>query len=123
MTDHNDPVNANELKIANTNDLDFIKIWYAWNVTTTGTEQILGMSFLKFDLSDLNSNEIDKATLNMHTYSDNTWNESELNFTNKPDFIKEIAFAEINNVNDWISWNVTYIIKENTDSEITFSAY
>jgi len=137
ISNYNDPQDISQLQSINTGNYNFTKIWYANNAAGNG-ELIVTAGFMKFDLSELDSEKIIDAKLQMFstgvfttdtkriisisTVSNSTWNESELNFTNKPEFIKEIAFAEISTGNDWISWNVTDVIKENAGSEITLSA-
>jgi len=132
----NDPSNTS-LQMLNTGDMEFLKIWYANNVTKIN-ELVITVGHLKFDLSDLNpdkissvnlrmySSQVDLQTptpvLNLYTIEDNSWSESELIYTNKPEFSEApIAHAVITEADKWYSWDITDYVKENAGSEISLA--
>ena len=125
-----------ELRNTNTGNLNFTKIWYSYNTTGTG-ELFASTGFLKFDLSELNTTNVIGAQLKMYDnlvnttgadriisvflVDNSTWSETELTFDNKPGLVKKISVAQIDDVNNWISWDVTDAVKESTNSELTLS--
>ena len=81
----------------NTGDLEFLKTFYAFNAT--GAEiDVASLVYLKFDLSELNLDEIKSATINLNAITfnvqttilpiykteQNNWDELSLTFLNKP---------------------------------------
>lgn len=111
-------------------------IWYSYNAT--GAEELfISSGYLKFDTSELNPENIISAKLKMYdmlaytsgadrlisvfTVDDTTWTESELTFDNKPELVKKLSITQINDVNSWITWNVTDALKHNENSELTLA--
>jgi len=125
-----------ELRNTNTGNFNFTKIWYSYNATGTN-EFFVSTGYLKFDISELNPANVISAELKMYDnimntsgadrilavfiVEDNTWTESELTFDNKPKSVEKISITQIDDVNNWISWNVTDAIKQSTNSELTLS--
>jgi len=54
--DTNDPEDTHGYQQLNTGDLDYLKLWYAWDVTENH-EKITTALYLKFDLSDVESED------------------------------------------------------------------
>jgi len=136
INDYNHP-DAKLLPQLNTGDLPRLKIWYTWNSTNI-QEQVLSIGYLKFDVSDLELEKIQSATLKMYPFKitkssdsnpvgiymvDNiVWTESQLNFDNRPGYFSPaIITTEINSENQWYEWDLTETIKENTNPQISFS--
>ena len=59
--------------------------------------------------------------ISVYVADDTTWSETDLTFNNKPKLDKKIAITPIDEVNSWISWNVTEAIKQNNNAELTLS--
>ena len=135
ITDLNDPLNTQLLQSLNTGELNFLKIWYA-NDVTPNHEMITSNGYLKFDFSEIDKNKIEQVTLNLKPLnlvknSDSLslilgqasadWDEDNVTFTTKPDFSSNTASSyEIYEDDVWVSLDVTEIVKESTDSELTF---
>jgi len=125
-----------EMRNVNTGDLNFTKIWYSFNATGTN-ELFVSTGFLKFDLSELNPANVISAELKMYdnlvttsgadriisvfVVDNSTWSETNLTFDNKPERTERITITSIDEVNSWISWNVTDAIKQNNSTELTLS--
>ena len=137
VTNQNDPDDKQGLKALNTGDLDFLKIWYANNVTKN-QEKIISIGYLKFDLSDLNAENISSAELKMQPFvinkkaailpvdvflvASDDWSESAINFTNRQLFFNQVVDStEISDTGKWHSWNVTDVVKQNTKPQISFA--
>lgn len=130
----NDPADRMGFQSLNTGNDTFIKIWYARN-TTNIHESIISAGYLKFDLSGLKSEDVQKASLTMLPYSikltgtasdvdvapvlNNTWTESTITFRNAPHLATAIASASISNPNTWYSWDITDFVKKNAGSNIS----
>ena len=125
-----------EIRNVNTGNFNFTKIWYAYNSTGTG-DLLASLGYLKFDLLELNPANVVDAQLKMYNslvttsgaekiisvfvVDNSTWSETNLTFDNKPEFVNKITIAQIDDANNWISWNVTDAIKESDSSELTLS--
>jgi len=122
-----------QLRQLNTGDAGFIKIWYANNVTENH-EQIFSVGYLKFDLSELDVDDIESAELKMKPFiiyiggaarpidilevSDDTWKEYSITFMNRPTPEPiSIDSTSISTPDRWYSWDVTDTIKKNAGSE------
>ncbi len=84
-------------------------------------------SYLRFDLSSFNLNHVGKATLRLYcidkqtdanpvtvdvfSVTDNSWQESVVNWNNKPAFGDKIATTQINSKGAYYEWNVTSFLK------------
>jgi len=127
LSDLNDPV----LKL-NTGDRHWFEIWYYTN-STEPERKFVSLGHLKFDLSELNLDEIKSATLNLKTItstiqnnilsvfqgSHSNWNETSLVFTNKPAF-NAFPIDSVDKFDqDWIQFNVTNALQSNS-TNITF---
>ena len=133
-TNLNDPL---DLRNLNSGDLDFLKIWYANNVSPA-QEFIVTSGLLKFDLSELNTDDIISANLKMKTalvYStgadkvisikklNNTnWDESKITYNSRPVFSsQDPVISEITEPDVWYMWDITTMVKENPDSKLSLS--
>ena len=133
VTDIADPLDIQSLSESHFGDENYLKIWYAFNVTKT-PHQILTMGFLRFDLSDLNTENISSAKLMMKPFianikedkpvyvyfiKNNTWNESNLTFNNRPQDAEMLAATKVSDINKWYSWNVTSAVKTQAGNVIS----
>ena len=131
--DPNDTLGIQELNFGN---LTSINVLYSRNATES-QELVIGTGFLKFDVSQLNFENIQSATLNMYQHksittnadriitlfsiSDDEWNESEITFMNQPGGdVMELNFIPVTTENQWYSWNVTDAVK-NSDEKLTLA--
>ena len=137
VTNQNDPDDRDGLRALNTGELDFLKIWYVNNVTAN-QEKIISIGYIRFDLSDLNAENISSAELKMQSFlinkkntiqpldvflvTSDDWSESKINFNNGPKFFsKVIDSTEISDTGKWYSWNVTDVVKQNAESQISLA--
>lgn len=134
VVDLNDPDNIKGQKNLNTGDLDFLKLWYAWNVTES-QEKIATLVYLKFNLRDQNPENIINANLKMRPFAtflaeakpvsvvyvpDNNWSESEITYETRPQYPPEdIISTNIENIEEWYSWDLTDLVRENIGSELS----
>jgi len=130
------PQGFEEMRNLNTGTLNFTKIWYSYDAVEAG-DLFASLGYLKFDLSELNPDNVIDAQLKMYNHlvstsggdkiisvfvaDDTEWSETDLTFNNKPELDKKIVTTTIDEVNSWISWNVTEAIKQNNDAELTLS--
>ena len=137
ITNEADPIDKMMLKNANAGNSPFLNVSYQWD-TTTEREKIISMVYYRFDLSDLNQEQILTAELKLvakNIYSDkdkigidlmlsdSDWNEYLLTFNNKPPLDETpISYAEISSPDEWYTWNVTEAVKKNAGLPITFVA-
>ena len=137
MTNTNDPSDILGLNKQNTGNLEFLKVLHANNVTTD-KEDILTIAYLKFDLSGVDPEKISSAELkmlslqtrkvgdsrpvNLFYVDDDSWNESELNFNNRPTYYLNLnASAQVGNSGSWYSWNVVDIVKQKAGSKVSMA--
>ena len=130
--DLNDSDDAQHYRDKITGDLEFLRTWYAWNVTEN-QEQIVSSPFLKFDLSEIESEKISNANLKLRILagvtidglapelelalvSDNNWNESELNYNNKPEHLPNNLVTSTMIDNHWYSWHIAGCITRSPSS-------
>jgi len=135
ITNINDSSDQLGLNKVNTGDLEFLKVWYSNNVTSQ-QEQLISGAYLKFDLSDINSDYVENAKLNMWAnkilstntptpisvffVEDETWSELDLTFNNKPGFYFEpLDSTKIDNPIKWYSWDITDIVKQEAGSKVS----
>lgn len=133
--DLNDPDDAQHYRDTNTGDLEFLRTWYAWNVTEN-QERIISSPFLKFDLSEIESEKVINANLNLRIFagktlggtapelnlalvSSNDWNESEITFNNKPEHLVDNLITNTLIDNHWYTWDVTDFVKQNAGSSLS----
>ena len=109
---------------------DFINVRYQWDVT--GTEKVISVGLVQFDLSSLNGKDIKSATLQMYYHQCNltqatrlvdisqvtgTWNEQTVTFNNKPAWsANSIASCAVSGAGVWSSWDVTSSIQQSTET-------
>jgi len=133
--DLNDPDDAQHYRDKITGDLEFLRTWYAWNVTEN-QERIISSPFLKFDLSDIDSDKVISADLKLRIFagktlggagpelelalvSSNDWNESEIIFNNKPEHLVDNLITNTLIDNHWYSWDVTDFVKQKAGSSLS----
>jgi len=126
-----------DLRNSNFGNVDFIKVWYSNNATPS-QELITTSGLLKFDLSEIDVDDIKSVNLKMKTLridssgadkilsisklNNTSWNESEITFNNHPPFELHDSFlAEMTQPDSWHVWNITSAVKENTDSKLSLS--
>jgi len=133
--DLNDPQDEDGLQQLHTGDLEFLKLWYAWNVTEN-QERITTVVYLKFDLTEVDPEEVEGAELNMQSYitritnvsrgvdivkvPSNDWNETAITFQDRPLYPANApASSRVSIVNNWHSWDLTESVKESAGSELS----
>ncbi len=135
VADFMDPQDRLGLRTLNTGDFNFTKVWYAWNVTGRG-EFIISFGMLKFDLSDVNPNDVISARLEMTAINvqltgasrevvlykglSNAWSESKINFNNNPGYDNSsyVSTYVIPQAKTY-SWDVTQWVKESAGGQLT----
>lgn len=162
VADLNDPDDALGLLNQNYGDLAFVKAWYLWNVVEeevipevpegeevengeepepeiveTEYEKILCVSYLKFDLAELEDIEIESAMLQLYTLNvalltpryvqvfqvDSDWDELTLTFSNAPAWGQNaLASATIYQIDQWYGWDLTNAVKaEKNEGQISLA--
>jgi len=135
--DFTNPDDIYDLRNSNFGNNDFIKIWYSHNATSS-QELITTSGLLQFDLSDIDVEDITSVNLKIKTLrvdssgadkilsisklNNTSWSESEITFANHPPFdLNDSFIAEMTQPDLWYDWDVTSIVKENTDSKLSLS--
>lgn len=134
--DLNDPQDEQGLQQLHTGDLEFLKLWYAWNVTEN-QERITTGVYLKFDLTEVDPEEVESAELNMQPFivrlttavfegveivkiPSNDWNEMAITYQNRPLYPTNAATSSlVITANNWFSWDLTEYVKESAGSELS----
>jgi len=154
VADLNDPEDTLGLANENYGDLDFVKVWYLWNVVQeevppevengeeaqngengeeaepelveTEYEKIWCVSYLKFDLSELEDIDIDSAMLQLYGLNveilvpryvqafqvDSDWDELSITFGNAPAWGQNaLSTAIVYLADQWYGWDVTEGVK------------
>jgi len=130
-----DPQDLQNLRKLNFGDKEFLKLWYAFHTSNYTENEILSNAFLKFNLSDISSQDINSAKLRMFASgvdlafddigvgihaAESNWSESSLNGTNFPTFsVEPIDIVMINASNRWYEWDVTEEVKSNVGSPLS----
>jgi len=130
VTDASQTPDPQGLRNQNYGTQDFINVRYQWDVT--GTEKVISVGLVQFDLSSLNSKDIKSATLQMYVTNDSltqsarlvdvshvtgTWNEQTVTFNNKPAWsANSIASCAVYGAGVWSSWDVTSSIQQATST-------
>lgn len=139
-----DPDDVEGFQTINTGNFDFLKSWYAWNVSKH-QEQIITNSYLKFNLSDIESDKVINAQLKLvpqvlkttfevpphlelSKVDTNDWNETEINYSNKPshdeeNFIVNTIISNPANKHDWYTWDITELVKQSSGSKLSVVYY
>jgi len=106
----------------NLGGLDFLRTWYAFEVL--GTERIVSVSLVKFDLGGVKDRKIASAHLQMystattlrpparlvdvHAVSDDSWSESTVTYNTRPSWdVNPLASTAVYGPSVWYSWDVT----------------
>ena len=150
IADLNDPNDALGVREENYGDLDFVKVWYLWNVVQeevipevpegeeavpevveTEFEKIWCVSYLKFDLTELQDMEIESAMLQLYAQPvailtpryvqayqvDSDWDELTINFNNAPGWgASALATTIIYQADRWYGWDLTSGVKAEISS-------
>ncbi len=156
IADLNDPEDTYGVREENYGELDFVKVWYLWNVVQeevppegengegvengeeaepeiveTEYEKIWCVSYLKFDLTELEDIEIESAMLQLYTINvalltpryvqayqvDSDWDELTINFNNAPPWgTSALATATIYQADQWYGWDITSGVRAEKDS-------
>lgn len=136
VNDLNDPTDKAGLQNLNTGDLEFMKVWYAWNVTKSGKEKVLSLGYMKYDLSNIDAKFVESAKLQMSVKIANLtgaarpvdvflaknvkWDEHTLAFNNAPAFMANVnASAAVSKPDKYYTWDVTDMVKQNAGSDLT----
>ena len=137
INDFNDPDDKQDLQSINTGELEFLKTWYAWNVTNAENMKIISFTYLKFDLSELTQDQIVSAKLKMyaqnvtlsggpilvdvHASSAAPWMETTLIYPDSPLFHPNPTDTALIGSIDWYEWEVTSAVKEKAGSDLTLA--
>ncbi len=139
VADLNDPQDIEGLRTLNTVNEPFLKVWYAWNLTSSSAEgnlsnvKIVSLAYLKFNFDSLHAKSIVSATLNLYAYvvnltgssrdlvayyvTNNTWSQDTLDFDNAPAFNNgTFATSSVSANDQWYSFNLTGMIQNNQTS-------
>lgn len=133
--DLSDPQDEQGLQQLHTGDLEFLKLWYAWNVTEN-QERITTVVYLKFDLTEVDPEEVESAELNMLPYiirltadfggvemvkvPSNDWSETTITYQDRPLYTTNATTSSlVSTANNWFSWDLTESVKESAGSELS----
>ena len=126
IVDYSDPNNEKNFQNVNTGLVDFLRLSYAINVTPDQS-QFLTLGYLKFDLSEIDTEKIESVTLKMKSQAvqkiddtiavdvayvpGNDWSESNLTFVNRPmPDLDSIVTSDVTDSELWTSWDVTNFV-------------
>ena len=131
-----DPENVEGNQSINTGDLEYLRSWYAWNVTEH-QEKLITITYLKFDLAEIDSEGVLGAQLKLEPFvsksslgiipimeltfvPENNWSELEITYDQRPLYSEN--FTSISSViteDERYSWDLTDLVKENAGSEMS----
>jgi LPXTG-motif cell wall-anchored protein len=139
-TDRYDPQDIQGLNKINTGNLPFLKVWNAWNVTATGKQYITSVVYLKFDLTNVKSDNIESASLilspfvmnltstsrqvDAYTALDSNWNESTITYGTAPRVSADqnsTSIIDPSSINKNVSWDITKQVKSHAGSFLTLA--
>lgn len=135
LADLSDPQDIRGLMQSNAGNVDSIQLISSWNVTEINSA-IVTIGYLKFDVSQQKTYNLEKAELKMLArevildetpktvallhVANNNWKESDITYLKRPTYSTTIASsAEITTPNTWYSWDVTDLVKQNPGSELS----
>ena len=138
VVDVNDQADKQGFAGLNTGDYKFLKVFYAWNVTASGKERIISVAYLKFDLSKINPDSAQSASLKLYPFIENltglsrpvdvyavsndAWKESTIVFHNAPKVIaSQNTTAYVSEINKYVSWDITNLVKSHSGSSLTLA--
>jgi hypothetical protein len=142
VADLNDRQDKLGLAKLNTGDKEFLKSWYAWNVTRAGTERILSIVYLKFDLGDVsNADDIGSASLKLYPFIANLtaasreitvygtasgveWSQDSIVYEGAPALdtkLNSTLLVTEEDVNKYLTWDITSMAKQNAGSNMTLA--
>ena len=132
VADFSDTEDVQHFRSLNTGDLEFLKVWNAWNVTEN-QNQIISPVLLKFDLSSLETIDVESVSLRMHVEdfglptgtttvsvfsTDRTlWDEDTVTFETAPELIDLLSTTTINSVG-WHEWALPQRLIPNSGDEL-----
>jgi hypothetical protein len=136
VSDLNDPADRAGLQNLNTGELEFMKIWYAWNVTQSGKEKIVSLGYMKYDLSKIKAEFIESAKLQMYANianltgaaravdvylaPNNNWDEGALTYSTASAFMPTSnSSAVVSKAGKYYTWDLTELVKKNAGSELS----
>ncbi|MEX0657263.1 MAG: DNRLRE domain-containing protein [Nitrosopumilaceae archaeon] len=99
---------------------------------------IVSVAYLQFDLSEYETESIQKATLYMFAsgveldnnptnialifVDDDNWNESKITYLQRPFFSTTIdTISAISEPNKWYNWDITEVVRNNNDSKLSLA--
>lgn len=162
VADFNDPDDTLGLLNQNYGDLAFVKVWYLWNVVQeevipevpegeevengeepepeiveTEYERIICVSYLKFDLAELEDIDVESAMLQLYTLNvvlvtpryvqayqvASDWDELTLTFNTAPSWgANALATATIYQADQWYGWDITDAVRaEKAEGQISLA--
>jgi hypothetical protein len=136
VADLNNPADPLGLRTLNTGSLTFLKAWYAWNVSQAGTEKVISLVYLKFNLAPLSADSISSAKLQLfaskvnltgasravavYFVQNNGWSEKTLTFNNAPGFNNTIyTTSYVSFSGQWYTFDVTSMAKMQVHSQLS----
>lgn len=138
VADLNDVNDVAGFKKINTGDLDFLKIWYGYDVTENNN-RIVSPAYLKFDLTNYSADDIESAHLKMYANDlalisdskvlsvyairDASWTEESLTYENAstPPIVTESQVSVSNP--GWYEWDLTSHAKEWAGSNMSIMVF
>ena len=138
VTDLNDPHDFRGLHQMNFGKKPFLKTWFSWNATES-SEKVNTISYLKFDLSNIDPSKIHTVTLeipiqnisfnstntiraiSVYSVDSNDWTETEITYENRPALDEFISNSWIDNTATISKWVITDYVVETAGSEITLA--
>ncbi len=139
VTDASTTDDPEGLRDKNFSTQDFINVWYQWKVT--GTEQVISVGLVKFDLTSLKGKDIKSATLQMATTGvtfiqtqpvrlvdisliDGAWDAATVTYNTKPNWSgNSVATCAVYGAGVWNSWDVSssVVSKAKDGSEASYA--
>ena len=131
-----DPNNPRGLQKIPFGDLDVMTTWYVWNYTQEN--KIFAAVYLKYDLNDISSDEIESATLLLHasqirpdTFSpeiaiysltSTDWSEKDLMYDGGVGITDQISDSTRIEKSGMYEWDITQYVIDNAGSKIGIAA-
>jgi hypothetical protein len=124
------------LKDKNFGNLDFVKVWYAFQVQAQ--EQMLSVGLFKFDLTGVADKDLRSAHLQLFgvradlseaarlvdvSLAEGTWAQDSVTFSTLPQVITPpLSTAAVYGANVWYSWDVTSaVVRKARDGSVTLA--
>jgi len=132
-----DPEDIQGLKKLNFGDTGILKLWYAYNSPGFEENEILSYAYIKFDLSEISSDEITSAKLMMYANyvdlafdsidvglhnSDTNWSESSLFGYNATQFdLEPVAIVAVDAADKWYEWDITDMVIDHAGTNLSLA--